>query len=112
MSLPLISIEYSPVLVLTLTLFILLDWYNFGKLNIASNMNFSSSLSLKDSYLDDIVHMYYDLKLSTVDIAKRYECSHQIVGKFLKDNGWEQSVIFLNNLKKRGKIWKTQENKK
>ena len=43
---------------------------------------------LKDSYLDDIVHMYYDLKLSTVDIAKRYECSHQIVGKFLKDNGY------------------------
>ena len=64
---------------------------------------------LNDNYLEDIVYMYYELKLSTVDISLKYNCSYQTIGRFLNKNGYElRSVddsLKLNNVKE--KISKT-----
>ena len=44
---------------------------------------------LKAVDLSNIVHMYFDLQLSTTDIAKKYNCSDQTVGRFLSKNGYK-----------------------
>ena len=44
---------------------------------------------LKDTDLSNIVYMYFDLQLSTTDIAKEYNCSDQTVGRFLSKNGYK-----------------------
>lgn len=48
---------------------------------------------LNESNLPDIVHMYFDLELSTVDIAKKYNCSDQTIGRFLTKNGYMLRTI-------------------
>ncbi len=73
---------------------------------------------LNENDLEMILHKYYDLELSTKEIARDYNCSHQTIGRFIQSYGYtlrsQKEAVKTDSVKNRiskmsSDNWKNEE---